>query len=80
MNHFQNFFTDGTKGPYVTPHNSNLGVMGGALLICSEASFWTVAHELSHALIDLKRDHHDESFLLGNLSNAKEDYEEVMST
>ena len=82
FNHISDLFDGGTLGVFFSHHNSYYRVKKDTLILSSEADMWTIAHEVSHALIDKNRHRNkivreDHSFEL--LSNAKDDYEEAMS-
>lgn len=82
FNRFKDLFSGDVLGVFFSRHNSYYNVKKDTMLLSSEADTWTLAHELSHALIDQNRHKNgvvleEKSFT--DLANAKEDYEEAMS-
>lgn len=79
---FKDLFDGNTLGVFFSRHNSYYDLTKDTLLLSSEADMWTIAHELSHALIDKERHRHGvvvEELSFSMLDNAKEDYEELMN-
>lgn len=78
---FKDLFDTSVLGVFFSRHNSAYGVSEDTLLLSSEADMWTLAHELSHALIDKHRHRNGvvlEELSFSKLADAKEDYEESM--
>lgn len=80
---FKDIFDTSVLGVFFSKHNSAYGVEKDTLLLSIEADTWTIAHELSHGLIDKNR-HKDkvvkEELSFQMLADAMEDYEESMRT
>lgn len=78
---FSDLFEGDNLGVYLSRHNVLNNVKKDTLLLSSEADLWTIAHELSHALIDRHRHEEGNQVSVSNLNqlmNANEDYEEAM--